>query len=152
MSHGRSIPDIECHGYPIVAVPADELGSEGRVPQGQCAKHGPGGAEVEDFLDRLDRSQPAGHLDRSSPADGIEDLADHLSMCCSARTCAIEIHDMQPPGSPIHERPGHGQRVIGERRRIGEVALTQADDAPAEEIDRGEYLEGCHVVLVLLSC
>ena len=101
--------------------------------------------------------------DRRFVAQAARDLdprsiADRLTMARITRRGPerhrgpVEVDDVKPPCSPIDEPPGNRRRIRREGRLASEVALLQANDAPASEVDRRKHDEvACHCHATMLA-
>ena len=134
-----------CHNNPVRAVGGDQPRGESGVVENSRADDSPSRASGEHPLDVHRRSQSAGDLDRRAVPGRGDDPVDDRAVRPVARARPVEIDDVEPPRSPIDEPNGDLDRVVRLGRLAGEVALPEADDAAATQVDRRQEIEGCHL-------
>ena len=113
-------------------------GDEIRLAHRLGADDGPGDAGLEIGGDRVAVADAAADLQRQV---GIlaRDRADHLGMPGGAGEGAVEVDQVQAPGTGRAPAAGGRDRVVGEHRVILHAPLAQAHAAPALQVDGGDH-------------
>ena len=136
-----SPPHVDRDRDPVRAMFRDETARERGIAQGGRADddaRGPGRERVRHG--RL-VAQAASDLDAHPVSEHRHDPPDRRPVDRHARAGAIEIDDVQPRRASVDEPLRDGAGVVREGRLAGEIALLQADDAPAPQIDGGQDVE-----------
>ena len=136
LAEGEAVADVEGDDDPVRAVGGHESSGEGGIAERGGPDDHARRTRGEHRRDRVLRPQPTGHLDGDVATDRIHDAPDDRRVGRQPRPRSVEVDDVQPARPRLRERRSDGDRVIGERGLPFEVALLEADDATAAQVDR----------------
>src|SRR5690606_41203609 len=114
-------------GYPPAHLPV--------FAHGQRTDHHPCRARIEDALHVVARAHAAAGLYTQPGA--VADRAHQFEQGVTARTCGIEVDQVQPACALVGVGPCERQRIIAVPRLLRVVALGEAHDAAVADVDRG---------------
>jgi hypothetical protein len=117
---------------------------EVRLPEGHRADEHTVDAESEHLLDRRGVAEAAPELQQSTGRplgrQPPHDLA--VGRRTDAGAGRVEVHDVERPSARAPEAPSRVERIRPELGRRREPSLDEADDAPVDQVDGRDDLEG----------